>query len=206
MAATSVTRVLLLLSTAILFAVPSPAHAEESTEVSRPTTTGMKGAASDVANFRRAVDKASTDAKKSADLFLQALAAYTLEKDLGLEMIAILLPEDDRVKKNGVVVPSPFRQNELEQLEDKPNVIRGYCGGTPEKAYQNADVAGCRATFDTSYSASRQGVNYPGKGKAKFYLANGGSSRPRPIELEQDDDGRWLVSKYNLFAAVTDPT
>ncbi len=190
MAAPSVTRALILLSTALLLAVQSPAHAEESTEVSRPTTTGMKGAASDVASFRRAVDRASTDPEKSADLFLQALAAYTLEKEQGLEMIAMLLPEDDRVKRNGIVVPSPFRQNELEQLEDKPNVIRGYCGGTPEKGYQNADVTSCSATFDTSYSASRQGVNYPSKGKAKFYLANGGSSRPRPIELEQHDDGQ----------------
>ena len=205
MAATSVIRTLVLLSTAVFFAVPSPAHSEESIEVTRPTTTGMKGAASDVASFRRAVDKASNDAEKSADLFLQALAAYTLEKDLGLEMIAMLLPEDDRVKENGVVVPSPFRQSELEQLEDKPNVIRGYCGGTPEKGYQNADVMSCSATFDTNYSASRQGVNYPSKGKAKFYLSNGGSSRPRPIELEQADDGHWLVSKYNLFAAVTAP-
>ncbi len=167
--------------------------------------TGMIGASADVASFRKAVDESAKDPHKSADLFLQALAAYTMKRDLGLQMIAMLLPRGDVMEDDGIEIPNRFRQDELLQLDKKPYTIQGYCGGTPEKGYKNADVPNCAAVFDTDYSKTRQGVGYPAEGKAKFFISNGGSSRPRPIEMERNSDGNWFVDKFGLLSGVAAP-
>ncbi|MCO4773506.1 MAG: hypothetical protein KDA24_25965 [Deltaproteobacteria bacterium] len=166
--------------------------------------SGMNGAAANPESFRKAVDAVSSDALKTADLFVQALAAYSLNRELGLEMLAMLLQDDDLIEDDGVMLPNRFRQDELFQLDKKPNIMKGYCGGTVAKAYEDADVPNCKATFDTNYSSSRQGVGYPAEDKAKFFITNGGSSRPRPVELELHD-GRWLMDKYGVLSGVAKP-
>lgn len=167
--------------------------------------TGMVGAAADVASFRKAVDESSKDPHKSADLFLQALAAYTIKRELGLQMIAMLLGPVDVMEDDGIEVPNRFRQDELIQLDKKPYTMQGYCGGTPDKGYKNADVPNCAASFDNDYSKKRQGIGYPAEGKAKFYISNGGASRPRPIEMERNSDGNWFVDKFGLLSGVAAP-
>ncbi len=167
--------------------------------------SGMNGAAADVQSFQAAVKAAEKDPHQTADLFIKALAAYTLERDLGLQMLAMLLPESDLMLVDGVQMPNRFRQDELLQLDKKPDVMKGYCGGTPDKKYENADVPNCKATFDTEYSKTRQGVCYPQEDRAKFFITNGGSSRPRPMELERDSDGKWLINKYGLLTGVAAP-
>jgi len=167
--------------------------------------SGMNGPAASVESFRKAVDEQATDPWKAAELFIHALGAYTLNREQGLQMIAMLLPEDDRIEKDGMVVPNLFRQDELYQLDKKPNVMKGYCGGTPANGYNDADVPNCKVVFDKVYSAKRQGVGYPEEGKAKFFVENKGAGRPRPIEVEKGPDGKYFVDKFGLLSGVADP-
>ncbi len=167
--------------------------------------SGMNGPAASVDSFRKAVDEQASDPWKAAELFVHALAAYTLDRDEGLQMIAMLLPKDDVMEKDGMTIPNLFRQDELYQLDKKPNVMKGYCGGTPANGYKDADVPNCKVVFNKVYSAKRQGVGYPSEGKAKFFVENKGASRPRPIEVEKGPDGKWFVDKFGLLSGVADP-
>jgi|GEM_PF-3774136 len=167
--------------------------------------TGMTGPSADVATFRAAADAAKADPTMTAELFLKAMAAYVQERQLGLEMLAMLMPADDIREVDGAMVPNPFRQDEFYQLDKKPNVMQGYCGGTPDKQYTNANMKDCPIKFDSDYSKTRQGIGYPAEGKAKFFIVNGGVSRPRPIELALTEEGRWVVERYGLLSGVASP-
>ena len=183
-------------------AAKDAAKEDKMSEKKQGPQSGMNGAAASVKTFAEAVEKGRKDPHVVADLFLQALAAYTLDRDIGLPMLAMLLPDDDVMLDDGVKVPNRFRQDELLQLDKKPNIMQGYCGGTPAKGYKDADVPNCTAKFDTEYSKTRQGIGYPTADRAKFFITNGGSSRPRPIELEHDADGNWRINKYGLLSGV----
>lgn len=161
--------------------------------------TGMNGDAANYETFAKAWARDNKDPHKAANLFLQALAAYTMDQNEGLGMIALTLSEDDvHEDKNvpGGFEPIASHRDDLLQLLKKPDVMKGYCGGTIEGRYEDAKIPDCQAVFDTDYSSTRQGVGYPKEGRAKFFIANGGSSRPRPMELIKQDDGTWKVHNW----------
>ncbi len=174
---------------------PTPPH-----PVSYPAPHTLGPAPGRVETFTKAVTDARTDPQRTAALFVQALAAYTLDTDQGLQMIAPLLEPQDLSKKTGL--PNRFRQDELRQLHDNAALIQGYCGGTASHNYDDANVASCEVTFDTAYSERRQGVDYPGPGRAKYFVTHGGSDRPRPIELGRQPDGTWRVTTYGLLSGL----
>ena len=164
-----------------------------------PGPTGMTGDLADYDVFAKAVTAAKADAERSAQLFVQALTAYTQNYDLGIQMLSLLLrPEDLKVEEGSLSGFHPMTsvRDDLQQLNKKPDIVRGYCGGTPGKKYEDADLVRCPVVFDRQYSATRQGIGYPSDGRAKFFLKNGGAASPRPVELEFYENDRWLVRNF----------
>lgn len=112
----------------------------------------------------------------------------TLERDAaaGERLIAVVLPKD-QVDASGRV-----RDREmLRRLQANPDIARSYVGGRHDADYAWDGTA--KVTFDTEYSAARQGVDYPQPGSAKLFVACGGADTPRPVELRRNASGQWKV-------------
>lgn len=176
--------------------------------------TGVNGPAASFETFVKARDEIAGDSEKMAALFIQALVVYTKDQQAGHEMIAAMLRPKDMHEDGGE--PSGYRlrvatMDELLQLLKKKYIVPGYCGGTPEKEYKDVDVADCTVTFDKQYSSRMQGEGYKTPDHAKYFIANGGSQRPRPIELalvkdEKTGGERWYIKTFSgLLTGVTRP-
>ena len=177
-------------------------------------TTVLDGVASpynSFASFKKAADAAKkADPAKVAVLFIQALVARSMDEKLGNSMIAQLAESTQRTKcagcEGGLTI-GRFLEDELNNLESY--VLEGYCGGTPAKGYADADLRSCVPSIDAAYSAKMQGIRGT---RAKYFFSNGGSGRPRPINLKFLPEGEgpgtevWLVSSASgLLTGVSPP-
>ncbi len=163
--------------------------------------TGMTGAAANYASFVAARDAVAMDSEKSAALFVQALVAYTLDQELGQEMISTMLkPKDmkeDSDAASGYHLGMGTR-DDLLQLLKKQYIMPGYCGGTPQKEYKDADVKSCTLSFDKEYSSRMQGEGFKTPDHAKYFITNGGSPYPRPMELNLMKDEKTGVDRWHI--------
>lgn len=176
--------------------------------------TGITGAAANYSSFVAARDAVAMDSEKSAALFVQALCAYTLDQEIGLEMISTMLRpkemKEDSDAASGYHL-SVSTRDDLLQLLKKQYIMPGYCGGTPQKDYKDGDVKNCTVSFDKEYSARLQGEGYKTPDHAKYFITNLGSPYPRPIELVLMPDvktgkDRWHIKGFaGLLTGVTRP-
>jgi hypothetical protein len=176
--------------------------------------SGVAGAAANYGSFVAARDAVAMDSEKSAALFVQALIVYTLDQDLGHEMISTMLKPKDMKEDSDAA--SGFHlgmgtRDDLLQLLKKQYIMPGYCGGTPQKEYKDADVKNCTLSFDKEYSSRMQGEGYKTPDHAKYFITNGGSPYPRPMELnlmvdEATGKERWHIKNFaGLLTGVTRP-
>ena len=140
-------------------------------------------------------------------LFLQAMCTRKLDSKLGTAMLGYIILEKYQTKdpnsESGFGFTRVFEE-ELAETDRKPRILAGYCGGTPENEY-SLDGSGdhatlfptCSPVIDAGYSPSMQG---PKDDKAKYFVTNGGASRPRPISLK-NYDGIWRI--YNATGLMT---
>ena len=193
------------------------AAATKETEAPKKTSkpkSGINGAASDYPSFVAARDAVAMQSEKMAALFVQALCVYTKDQELGHQMIsAMLRPKDMKVdpdEDSGYHLGMGTR-DDLLQLLKKQYIMPGYCGGTPQKDYEDGDVTNCTVAFDKEYSARMQGEGFKTPDHAKYFITNGGSPYPRPIELSLMDDEatgkqRWFIKTFaGLLTGVTRP-
>jgi len=141
---------------------------------------------SDLPAFRAALRAVEADPESVARLLAHALLVHSQDARLGDAMLVLLLPEDASIpdpKAEGGRVLRLARRTEADVVAEQPAIARGFCGGTPEQDYADADLRSCPVTLDRGYSASRQGVGYPRDGEAKFFLVHPGATRPRPLTL-----------------------
>jgi len=172
---------------------------------------GVAGPYNSFASFKKAADAAKkAEPAKVAVLFIQALIARSMDEKLGNSMIAQLAEPGQRKKcagcEGGFSI-GRYLEDEINNLESY--VLEGYCGGTPKGSYADADLKSCVPSIDAVYSAKMQGI----KGaRAKYFFSNGGSGRPRPINLKLLSEGEgksgevWLVSSASgLITGVAPP-
>lgn len=163
----------------------------------------------DFAGFQQAVEAARADPEATAKLFVHALLYFVRDAEEGESVLTLLIRPDDLYKdterKTGWRLSRDVR-SDFKDFSRRDFITESYCGGTPAARYQDADLAQCPIQLDKEYSATRQGVGFPRKGRAKFFVANGGSGSPRPIELELGEDGAWKVRNfYGLLHGVAAP-
>ena len=171
-----------------------------------------KTATSSIGEFQEAVEAASTDAEDFTRLAVLALVTYQRDAELGQQMFSLLVENDDRVadanSPTGYVVLRSVR-DDLLRVASKPDIGKGYCGGSREKSYADGDTVNCEVKLDKVYSSSRQGVGFPNEGRAKFFVVNGGSQRPRPVELIEVEGGwrlrNWGALLLGVAAAASEP-
>ena len=91
--------------------------------------TGITGAAANYDSFVAARDAVAMDSEKSAALFVQALIAYTIDQEIGHEMISTMLkPKDMKVDsdaRSGYHLGMGTR-DDLLQLLKKQYIMPGY--------------------------------------------------------------------------------
>ena len=153
-------------------------------------------------NFQRAIEAAASQPEAILVLFVQGLAVIPRDRPLAERMISLLL-RDNEVSPPTEHNPSPLAVSAsemIDQIARRPDIVRGYCGGTPQRAYNDADLDRCGVRLDREYSQRAQGLDYPEKGRAKYFVANGGSERPRPVEL-QWEGGRWKIRGWSSMAS-----
>ena len=165
-------------------------------------------ATASIGGFQKAVEASASDAEAFTRLAVLALVTYQRDAELGHLMFSLLVEDDDRVAEpsspTGYVIQRPVR-DDLLRVASKPDIGRGYCGGSREQAYADADITNCAVKLDKVYSASRQGVGYPNPGRAKLFVVNTGSHRPRPVELI-DVRGSWRLRNWGaLLQGVAAP-
>lgn len=117
----------------------------------------------------------------------------TLEKDaaLGEQMIATVCSKDQL----SADVTKLADREAIRRLTGSKDIARSYVGATHADEYAwNGTID---VTFDTAYSAARQGVDYPEPGKAKLFLACGGADTPRPVELRKNASGQWKITSWS---------
>jgi len=176
--------------------------------------SGVNGPGANFDSFVAARDAIAMESEKMAALFVQAMIVYTKDQELGHEMISSMLRPKDMKEDSGE--RSGFRlgvgtRDDLLQLLKKQYIMPGYCGGTPEKEYKDADTANCTVTFDKEYSSRMQGEGFKTPDHAKYFITNNGSQYPRPIELSLLDDPktgkqRWYIKTFSgLLTGVTRP-
>ncbi len=149
--------------------------------------------------FQPAADEAMKNAEDPSnlvDLFVQAMVARTYDKKLGESMMGYIVTTKyrnaDANSESGFTITRVF-QEELAEPDRKPRILFAYCGGTPSGNYRDHDFTNCDPAIDAQYSAKMQG---PRSGRAKYFVTNGGASRPRPISLK-DEDGVWRVDNVS---------
>ena len=163
------------------------------------------------ASFKKAADAAKkAEPAKVAALLIQALIARSMDEKLGNSMIAQLAEPGQRTKcagcEGGLTI-GRFLEDDIKKLGSY--VLEVYCGGTPAGRYADADLKSCVPSIDAVYSAKMQGI----KGtRAKYFFSNGGSGRPRPINLKLLPEGEgksgevWLVTSVSgLLTGVAPP-
>lgn len=158
--------------------------------------------------FKRAVDEGAADPQEVARLAVLVLVVYERDVDLARQMLSLLL-EPDELREDGESptgwVVNRSARDDLDRLSGTPQIARGYCGATPAGGYEDGDVDNCPVKLDFAYSSTRQGVGYPSEDRARFFVVNGGASRPRPIDLILID-GRWKVRNWGgLLTGVEAP-
>lgn len=155
--------------------------------------------------FRRRYQQASADPHEVVALFVEALLAIERDPLLGEQLVTVTADPRLTYPEPEALSGRRFRRADgtLSRLVKHPEIARSYAGGTPERGYADCDPAAPEVTFDTTYSAARQGVGYPRAGAAKLFLATTGAPKPRPITLAQDAEGRWrVVECSSVFAGV----
>ena len=179
----------------------------EATEAAAPTGTGVSGATADYESFKEALEEAKDDAEKTAILVILALVAYQKDQVIGGDMLVQLVRTKYHYgnpdRPDGVEL-NRYASDDLRHVRTKPYLLKGYCGGTLAKRYEDADLDACKPELDKEYSKDRQGVNYPKEGRAKFFVKHAGSSYPKPMELIHED-GRWRVYSYSGLMSVHPP-
>jgi hypothetical protein len=130
-----------------------------------------------------------------------------MDKKLGEAMLGYMTLEKYQMKdarsESGWGITKVFK-SEFDETDRKPRILAGYCGGTPDNEYsvdgdkKHASLfPTCQPVIDEGYSARMQGVK---DDKAKYFVTNGGSSRPRPIQLK-NENGLWRL--YNVTGLMT---
>jgi hypothetical protein len=166
-------------------------------------------ATASIDGFQQAVTASAADAEDFTRLAVLALVTYQRDAELSYQMFSLLVEDDDRAadpsSPTGYVVVRSVR-DDLFRLASKPEIGKGYCGGSREKGYADADTKNCAVRLDKVYSSTRQGVGYPNPGRAKLFVVNTGAHRPRPVELI-DVGGTWRLRNWGaLLQGVAGPS
>ncbi len=161
-----------------------------------------------IEEFSTSVRAGADDPREIARLAVLGLVVFQRDEERARQMFSLLVEDDDRAPDPES--PTGFRvvrsvADDLARTRGRPHIAAGYCGGTPGAGYADADLAGCPVRFDSVYSSTRQGIGYPKEGRAKFFVANGGASSPRPVTLIRVDGGWRLRIWGSLLTGVADP-
>ncbi len=153
--------------------------------------------AADFDRFEGATVDHGGDPEATVELLFVALIALGEDRERGFDYLSHVLVEGEwKPSKKRAIGRRLTRSAEdlFDIFRRKPEILAAYCGGTPDAAYRNADLASCRVEFHRSYSPKTQGVD--GDRAAFFVHIGRGAPRPRPVKLKRVD-GRWYVSSYS---------
>lgn len=149
------------------------------------------------AAFKTRFDEQGQDAEAVVKLFVEGMLMLEQDPGLGSQMMALLSS-----KKNLDIDPDApsglrFRRTDdsIRRLRANINIARSYAGGDYQAGYGGFSVD--KITLDKSYSAARQGIDYPTAGQAKLFVKSGGADTPRPITLARNNAGYWKVINFS---------
>eukprot|EP01090_Pellita_catalonica_P020570 TRINITY_DN741_c0_g1_i2.p1 TRINITY_DN741_c0_g1~~TRINITY_DN741_c0_g1_i2.p1 ORF type:complete len:131 (-),score=19.44 TRINITY_DN741_c0_g1_i2:21-413(-) len=98
-----------------------------------------------------------------------------------------------------------FRMSDNEgvkRLLRNKNIGRSYAGGTDQNNYAiDLNNFENNIMLNKTYSANRQGANFPQQGQAKFFVHSGGADSPRPITLACNNSGTWKVTSWSSITS-----
>lgn len=96
----------------------------------------------------------------------------------------------------------------LDQIRNRPNTIRSYIGGTPERDYANFDRVNLPLDFpaDNSMVGSIRIDNSAedeGAGIGRIYIKSAGKDEPTPINMAKNGRGEWKIDLSSLSSIAT---
>jgi len=96
----------------------------------------------------------------------------------------------------------------LQQIESKPHIVPSYLGGTPEKAYADADLRNLPVKFAT-HGEFVAGVRInntleeAGATQGQIYFLSGGKDLPTIAYLEKNPSGLWKIDPRTISNIAT---
>ena len=140
--------------------------------------------------FQQRVTDEASDAKAAVKLWFDAVFVYTtVDKDLGAEMITLMMKDKDwKGRKNY------FNRD----LDEQPYIFRSYAkGATPENNYEMDPN-----NYELEFTREDR-KPYPDKEEGeyvKLWLKCGGADIDRPIEMQKNIRGEYKA--YNILSLI----
>lgn len=94
----------------------------------------------------------------------------------------------------------------LEQMQQRPEIVRSYLGGTPDKNYENFDPKAQNITYPaqgTVIEGLRVNNTIDGNTEGQVYIQSQGKDFPTPIRLEKNNQGLFKIDPSSVSSIAT---
>lgn len=96
----------------------------------------------------------------------------------------------------------------LDQMESKPDILPSYIGGTPEKAYADADRVNLPIKFLENGEVvnglkADNSVDKEGATEGRLYIQSNGKDLPTGINMARNSKGLWKINTTSLSSIAT---
>ncbi|KAL6068304.1 hypothetical protein QOT17_008333 [Balamuthia mandrillaris] len=159
-------------------------------------------------DYKTRFESEATNPEAVVKLLVEGMLLLETDKTLGEQVVCLVSAKTNLQEDSSS--PSGFKwrrtDDSLNRLLRDKNIARSYAGGVWTSGYDSSSVDPSHIVLDKGYSASRQGINYPQQGKAKFFVKSGGADTPRPVTLACNASGQWKVMEFSsLTVGVRKP-
>ncbi|MHA1301075.1 MAG: DUF6935 domain-containing protein [Candidatus Helarchaeota archaeon] len=138
-------------------------------------------------DFKKLFEEKGTDPREVILLYCIAALEYANGNEEGKYMATLCLPKtflhEDPGSPSGYTMDDKGELYYLNQIRNRPQIVKSYLGGTPQNGYQiNEDKL--------ELNIIKEG--FDGK-NARIVIKSAGKDNPTPIELKQNKYGYWKI-------------
>ena len=94
----------------------------------------------------------------------------------------------------------------LDQMKQRPEIVRSYLGGTPDKNYTNFDATGNTILYPPNGSVInglRVNNTLEGNAEGQLYIKSQGKDLPTPLRLERNNQGLFKIDPSSVSSVAT---
>ncbi|TFF84821.1 hypothetical protein EU523_01150 [Candidatus Heimdallarchaeota archaeon] len=145
--------------------------------------------------FKKSWEKNASDPIQSVYHFLIGAYNYLQDKQLGEEMLTLVLStkhnKKDKSSASGFRL-GPSNKRLIGELMKDENIIKSYLGGTYEKDYEDFNEKKPVMQYLYTREDEAQKDKY-----LSIFIQSGGKDLPTPVSLGKNNEGQWKVVEFS---------